>query len=298
MTSRLTTLILLFISSAGFAGGGSVVGNGAGLVEHNFQYAYTTLSSTVRNCLESNSCGMNSRETEILYAIQAVLETNVSKTDRLVFISEKESPGFFETGPNEKHRIAKTGLNPETSIFVNVDSLYLDNGKPALDYATIVSILAHELGHQAGETNHSLLDIIGAKLKKTLEEKMVRHSIEFGVPSRDIEVLIINHNLPMRTAEVVLTWEGLGSNKVTSSVVDSFQCSDPAANLSGFEIRNGHYFINESPDQNETSLGFSLWAYIYCYNGLDKRVVLEKSQIRFEILNNLKFRLIDSLRIP
>jgi len=298
MTPKISFLFVTLFSITGLCEGGSVVGNGAGLVEHNFQYAYTTLASTVRSCYENKDCGMSDTENIILKNILSVVSVNASKTDRILFVSEKEKPGFFETGPNERHRIAKTGNSAETPIYVNVDALYDQSGKPLLDYPTIVSILAHELGHQAGELDHAFLDIIGAKLKRVLEVKMARHRTEVGNPSQVVEVMIMNFNSPLRTSEIVFSWEGSGSRKVTNELIENLRCTDPEAGFAGFELHNGHYFILEPQFQNGTALGFNLWAYAFCYSRSENMVRLEKNQMRFRLNQDLKVELIDVVKLP
>lgn len=298
MMPKLLLCLISICSLQALAGGASVVGNGAGLVEHNFQYAYTTLATTIRNCVSNNECGMTQKDNQLLEKILQVLEVNSQKPDRLVFVSEKDYPGFFETSPTEKHRIAKTGLDGNSSIYVNVDALYGADGKPLLDYSTIVSILAHELGHQSGEPDHALLDMLGAKLKRVVESKMAKHTMEVGEPSQSVEMVLINHSLPFKTAEAVFSWQGFGSRKITKELMEHVKCETPGTSLAGFEMQNGHYFFLEQSSQAETKLGFSLWIFVNCFNSVDLSQRLEKTQIRFRLNSDLKIELIDQIKLP
>ncbi len=299
MMHKSTFLLASFLSLAVLArGGGSVVGNGAGLVENNFQYAYSTLGTLVRNCLQAQDCGMTEKESRILQSMQMVLSVNSSRSDRLVFVSEKENPGFFETGPGQRHRVAKTGLTAQTQIFINVDALYADNGKPLLDLPTIISILAHEVGHQAGEENHAILDILGSKLRQSLERKMIRHEMKLQDKDKSVEVMIINHSVPLRSAEILMTWAEAGSRSVTGDLVDHLKCANEGSVMSGFEFRNGHFVILEGSTGDNLDLGFSLWAYLSCYSSARGSVESEKFQLRFRINQSLRFQFLDRVRIP
>ncbi len=156
-----------------FAGGGSLVGNGAGLAELEITYAYIRLPEMIRSCFENKDCNLNGGEEEVLRRELAVLKAYPNPVLKVQFVSETEKPGFFDTGVNEFHRIAKTEMRDNSVIFINRDALYR-NGKAVVDMPTGVSILIHELGHQVGIPDHTWLDTLGGKIRATLEKTKLK----------------------------------------------------------------------------------------------------------------------------
>lgn len=289
MITKLISLFALCLSPYVFAsGGGSVIGNGAGIVESNFQYAYTSLSVTITDCIKQPRCQMSPLETKILKSIQAVLKINVSNDKRILFVSEKENPGLFKTGDREVHRIAVTGLNPSVPIYVNTDLLYSEDGLPALDLATVNSILVHELGHQTGEVDHAKLDVIAAKIKKMFLESIRTHSISVGSSHETVEVAVINRVHPFMVSELLLTWQGVGTEVITSSIISPIQCSEAGATFSGFEIYNGHFTgIHQKQEPAEIKLGFAIWINIFCFSAKMQSAVTETKSVQFEFTRSL-----------
>lgn len=289
------TLILIssFVSAIAIAGGGSVVGNGAGLVENNFQYAYSTLSSMINNCFALENCSLTPSEEAMLIKIQNVIYYNSANADRLKFVSEKDQPGFFTTGPNEEHRIAKTGLTPDSPIYVNVDLLYDENGKPTLEYPRIISILTHELGHQTGEENHAMLDILASKIQKAVSQKMASHWMDFGNPVQSIEILVLNYSQPIHSSEILVAWQKVGSKKISTDLAPHLKCSSPADSLSGIQISNGHYYMTDTEHTENPRIGFAMWVQLFCYSSTDKVVRIEKASAKIEILKDLGVEVIE-----
>ena len=70
------TLLLLSFSSFSFEwisnGGGTVIGNGAGLVESNFQYAYDSLKKILPHCFQKNVCDLLDEEKKIIKSITTI----------------------------------------------------------------------------------------------------------------------------------------------------------------------------------------------------------------------------------
>ncbi len=278
------TVLLLFTGS--LWAGGSYIGNGAGLVENNFQYAYSSLSNIFSNCKDSENCNLTESELALLEKMQVVLQYNSANSQRIEFISELKFPGFFTTGESEVHRIAKTGLTASAPIFVNSDLLYTEDGTPALDFAYIVSILTHEVGHQAGELNHRRLDILGSKIRAVVNQNIVRHQMKIEGAGR-VEMLILNNDFPLKSADLFFSWEKVGSKKITPSVMSFLRCSEKNASLAGFEINNGHYLIPDDMDKVGTRVDFGMWISLYCYDPADRSVSIEKSSVKISVTRDL-----------
>ncbi len=275
-------------SQVGF-GSGNVIGNGAGLVENQFQFAYTTISSVATQCAASKKCETNAIENKLLTQISLIIQKNSANAERLVFLSEKQNPGFFKTGENEQHRIAKTKLQENSTIYVNLDQIYTADGKPTLDYPTIISILTHELGHQAGESNHAKLDILGNKLKKIVSQKLTRHQMNFGENNDSVEILMMSHDFPVRTSELIISW-GTKSLDATSGIIEILSCRSPQKSMAGFEFQNGHFLV---ADTNVTDvINFGLWVDVYCYSSESKTVEVEKYEMKLQINQELSFKVI------
>ncbi|MDX9730187.1 MAG: hypothetical protein RBT63_00315 [Bdellovibrionales bacterium] len=160
MKTKLSAILIVLFAQSAF-GNGSVVGNGAGLSENNFQYAYSIIPTLLNSCVRSNLCELTPKEQEIARKIVHIVRGNETNKNRILFRPNRttvpwignrnKGTTFFETSPNEQHRIAKTGLSPRVPIYVNLDMLYNEHGMPRLDIAHIISILVHELSLR-GET--------------------------------------------------------------------------------------------------------------------------------------------------
>lgn len=277
------------ISSVSSAGGASVIGNGAGIVENNIQYAYSSLPDLVSECLRTNRCEISPTEAKTFSRILTVLSANASNAERILFVSEKENPGFFDTGVNEKHRIAKTGLTPNDPIYINSDLLYNEKGQPNLDLPTIASILLHEVGHQSGEQNHAFLDIIGSKLKKMISQKLDIHSIVLSDESY-LEVTIINHQFPFLISELMVSWQGIGTKNISQAINSSIKCS--VGDLSGLEVFNGH-FTSLSISDVDKKIGFGIWINLSCYSEALNKSVVETKSMELEIGKDLSVKILN-----
>lgn len=160
---------LLLALSAHAGTGGSLVGNGAGLAELEIAYAYSVgIPETISYCLNTGACELNDDEESSLRKIQEILERYPDANYKIHFLSEKELPGFFDTGVGEHHRIAKTDSKGHSVIFINRDALYDAEGRATVDMPLAASILVHELGHQIGIGDHTWLDALGSKVRAFL----------------------------------------------------------------------------------------------------------------------------------
>ena len=259
-----TFAIFLLSTSLLFAksNGGTVVGNGAGIVENNFRYGYFLLKEVIPSCTENQMCQLSDFEINLLNKIVDIITSNLLKEDNLIFVSEKKEPGFFTTGEgNEPHRIAKTGLSPDQPIFINLDLLYNDRNEANLDLPAIVGILVHELGHQTGIKNHAALDFLAAKIRFFLTSKI--NNYKFYVnndPKLTANVLVINSEFPIKKAHLFISWNQGEMKDITSEFVNLIKCKSNNATNLGFEIQNGNF----SKESNSNIVTFNAWVGSYC----------------------------------
>lgn len=289
-TNKLTKIFFLIFLFQGIAfAGGSVIGNGAGIVENSFQFAYQNLHATFSECITQAKCELTEAETELVRKMRKVIDINRSNENRILFVTEKDLPGFFNTGDNESHRIAKTGLDATSPIYVNLDLVYSPGGTPAFDYATITSILVHELGHQTGETNHAKLDIVGSKIKKNILKKVQDHRAELSY--EEIEVSIVNRSFPFRASDITISWQNVGSTVVTGKALELVKCKNPEDTLAGIEIQNGHFkSLTKATEATPARFNFGFWAMLTCYSKVREVFLPEQRQVQIEVDRNLDIK--------
>lgn len=286
--------LLLILPFAAWGRGGSVIGNGAGLAENNFQYAYQSLPRFIENCLKSALCQVNSVERSLLAKISSAAQINLRRDDRLIFISEKEQPDFFTTGVSEENRIAKTELQIDTPIYINLDLLYTQSGSINLDIPTMQSILVHELGHQVGVTSHTKLDILGSKIKKFILENWQVVTLPLSQDMGGVATAsIVNHNNPYKNSDVIIQWQQK-SLALGRTVMKDVTCTSAEGNFTGIQIYNAHFGINPQTK----NLQFYAWADLYCYNTSEKIVRLVRKNFGYEINADLAFHFLGSYNVP
>lgn len=279
------SLLGLIVSLPGFSwAGGSMVGNGAGLVENNFQYAYQSLPRFIESCLESSICQAGPADRKLLQKISAAAQKNLVLENRLIFVSEKERPGFFTTGVGEENRIAKTSLEILKPIYINFDLLYANDGSANVDIPTMYSILTHELGHQVGIKQHAALDILGSKLKKFVLDNWQTVTLPLNADfGGDAEASIINHKVPYRSTDVLIQWHAQ-SKRISTNIIRDIGCKSNEGNFSGIQIYNAHFGINPE----EKTIQFYAWADVYCFNPAENTVRLFRRSFGYDINSELK----------
>src|SRR5690606_26902362 len=104
-------------------GSGDIVGNGGGLVEQNFQFAYDKAAEFIDQCIKKSSCGVSEDDLEILNEIKLTIISNWGSKDRLKFIPHTFSD-FFHDEKDYEIRIAKTGFDPSFPILINLSLAY------------------------------------------------------------------------------------------------------------------------------------------------------------------------------
>lgn len=265
------------------SGGGTVVGNGAGSVENNFQYAYNSLPKIILTCLADPKCVDFKLDETLLKKILTIAKTNLTKIDRLIFLSSKSNPGFFETGINEANRIAKTQLTPNAPIYINTDMLYDINTKiPTLTFPQMIRILIHEIGHQTGVESHAELDILSAKI--SLFSEMQTSIYRFKIPvtnqdsQEDISFSIMNFELPTKSTILSFNWKNKENYNLTNSLLGTNSCLYESENYSGIELTNGHFAID-----NNGMLSFKAWLNLSCYESFSNMTNIYRKNLTISL---------------
>ncbi len=239
--------------------GGDIIGNGGGLVEQEFRFAYRRLPRIIATCEESQFCPFTGVERESLIRIKDVASKFLNMKDRLIFLSESKYPGFFRDSRDAEVRIAKTAFIPGAPIFVNLDLLYIEN-KPSIEFSTMISLLVHELGHQIGIKSHSELDDMGAKLRDylTQDTRLTSFEVHGGLA----QVRVFNLQKIDFNAEVFFSYRGTVI-PLTSRIRDELSCKRKKSMAIGFELTNSHWDRFRS-DRGVSILGYNAWIKVRC----------------------------------
>lgn len=281
-------MLFFYCSTPLFASnsGGTVVGNGAGIVESNFQLAYTALSNLISLCIENPYCGINSDDNAIFRKIQVIAIENQKKADRLIFLSEREHPGFFNTGSSEHHRIAKTSLESPGPIYINTDMLYDSFGRAVLDFRGAIRILVHELGHQAGNPDHAKLDILGSSIEHFASAYTTFYNFQKDDSNENVVFTVANYPLSGMPIFVTFQWNNFVANDLTDEIYKKIQdgCSFDTESFEGVEVTNGHFAFDFG-----RNLSFNAWVRVKCFEKFSAQF--------FYYTHNLKIELSEALEI-
>lgn len=167
-----TMLITILLIAGQAFGGGDLINNGGGIAEKNVFYAYQKLGTYLKLCLSSDFCKIDKLQRSVLEKIQSGLAQEMQNPNQIQFASEKTSPGFFIL--NGEVKIAKTGNQVGSPIYINTDLLYVKNEMGffiPLSLSECVAILVHELGHHYGNDSHAELDLTGVRVALMLQHK-------------------------------------------------------------------------------------------------------------------------------
>ena len=226
---------------------GGYAGNGGGLVEQNFNFAYASLPRLIESSLVTIALQFNETESAVLNKIAVIAAQNISNAKRLTFLSGQKHPEIFNTSPEELHRLAVTTFVPGDTIFINGDLLYSDDGKPTLSVGEIISILTHEVGHQSGETNHQFLDVIGSKLRNYYNQSSLKYEINKGENVLTFSVL---NQKGMYSSGQLIFQNSSRTIDLTPAIIEKLSktMKDKGyQNLSGFFLTNGNFKLEYIP---------------------------------------------------
>lgn len=138
--------------------GGDVVGNGGGIIETKMHFYINSMEMILANVLKQVTNSHSEGTVEAIGRILKMLKSKSGKTE-LIFISGEVTKRFFKEENDLEIRVAKTGFTSNYPIYLNVDLLYQNSKNTD---ASLLGILVHELGHQAGYRSHSALDQVAA----------------------------------------------------------------------------------------------------------------------------------------
>jgi hypothetical protein len=260
---------------------GGYAGNGGGLVEQNFNFAYSSLPRLIDSSLFTFSQQLTEKEIGTLNNIKKIALDNISNSKRLVFLSGQEHPEIFTTGPNELHRLAVTSNRPGDVIYVNGDFLYSETGAPLLTTGEIISILTHEIGHQSNEADHQYLDILGTKIRNYYMQNVKSYEIEKNGVLLSFSSL--NQKSSYNTAQLfyqndsrIINLTGFIQEKINSKL-----SGKPFLFLTGFTLINGNYKMELLPQRYV----FQVWVSANFSNpdGSDDLATNELFSVEFEI---------------
>lgn len=213
------------------------VGDGAGLAEMRFAFAYNNLERFLHFCLVSNNCRLNARERVLAGMIGQALPAERQNTKQLQFKTQKEED--FNIGG--RLVVAKTGSTVGSPIIINKDMIYskdVDDQTQAMSEAEAVAVLVHEMGHHHGEKDEDMLDSLGVKVQALSQTRMQR--AEKGYLLSNLVVSAFNFG----------TWDSFALLNVSDGekvadlsrfVAGAVRCGY-GSRLTGTNIANLHWF--------------------------------------------------------
>lgn len=260
--------------------GGDIIGNGGGIAEQDFRFAFRRVSTVIGACLESPFCPISDTEIALLSKIKKISETNSTNKDRLIFLSESEYPGFFRDSNDSQIRIAKTASLLGAPIFVNLDMLY-GSGQSILSFPAIISVLVHELGHQAKVKSHSVLDELGTRLREFLLKDT--SSIEQMVVTETLKVSYYNLQEANRFSEMMFHYKKeLYSLK--DELIRETTCDEEGAVAIGFKISNLHWTRRIDLTRGLFQVPLKAWLKIYCLDLSSSAIWVKDTDLKVELL--------------
>ena len=264
---------------------GDVVGNGGGLYEAQAYFVYQNLDKMVTDTLEQESISLNNDERKILKEIGLVLQ-GTKKRGKLIFLNSKDFPNFFyDEKTDQAERLAKTGFGPQYPIFLNRDQIEKEFETDDLLW---VSILIHELGHQAGVINHDTLDRIGAKVALVAGEN--REQLFYEIDKDNIiGITVDNHPVFNGVADIHITYNGYSHVLNVLNEDDHKEVCDNFT-FGGLKINNLHWQSSLTLNEDGTYVKGKAggWAEITCYN-LEQSLYFSKKRdvdINLKIFKN------------
>ncbi len=272
----------------GRLGSGDIVGNGGGLIEQNFMSAYYSIQTAIQHCLNNYECDITAQETSLLREINQVYIDKVDQVQPLIFVNEEIADGFFKSEEDQTPRIAKTGFTSNSQIFINLDMAE----EISNDIPTMISILVHELGHQVGIANHSILDQLGAKVRNMWNSNF--KILKFEMKDTPLEVRLFSTESNYISSSLSYNFRGK-TQSLNNKVFDELECAQNES-IYGFNLTNGHW---ERPIVTDytTRISIGYWVDIYCQK-LNGDIRTEKRDLdikfKFRSFHGLKPRLLST----
>ncbi len=183
-----------------------------------FRVAARVIGSIIISCKETNffgpgKCTVDPFEQNLAKRLESVFRQN-QEVVKIEFKSERENPGFFLL--DGQVRIAKTDLHLGDVVFINTDIVEANN----TEISEALAILAHELGHHIGVTDHQKLDQFGATIKEfstrfQLNASEVLPGANNSNQFADLSIFNLTNTtfgrlpyVPMRWNSTLILWDG------------------------------------------------------------------------------------------
>ncbi|MBT3584811.1 MAG: hypothetical protein HN509_07880 [Halobacteriovoraceae bacterium] len=276
----LFTLCTSFLSYAG--GDGDLIGNGAGLAEHNFYYSIQKIPNIINQCFQSHLCALSPAQKEVIQKIQTIAINNADNAELLHFISGRDNPGFFNDGQDGEVRLAKTSFIPGAKIFINLDLVY-NSGQLAITLLQSTSLLIHELGHQAGVRSHGELDLLASKIAVFLERDLQKSKVH--LEDFPLEFYSQNFKNPLAQTDSSLTFRGKRFD-LKKIINQSIKCQRKRIVSIGYSLSNLHW---ERPIYNTRSdlvtIALKAWVKLFC---LDSNEAIWREDRDLTLILNFK----------
>lgn len=256
-------------------GSGDIVGNGGGLIEQNFMSAYYNIQLAIQNCLNTFECGVDDQEKSILKEINTLYIQKVDQTRPVIFVNESIAEDFFKSKEDQTTRIAKTGFTKDSQVFINLEMAE----SIKTDISTMISILIHELGHQTGIANHSILDQVGAKVRNQWNSNS--KVLSFEMENETLDVHLFSTEVNYISSKLTYTYKE-EVQSLNNDIFEQLNCGTDEI-VYGFNLSNGHWRRPIETDRT-IKIGIDYWIDIYCENLFgDIRTVKKDLDLTFKI---------------
>ena len=256
---------------------GDIVGNGGGIIEQNFQFAFNSVLPAIDHCLIKLNCNLSNKDKIVLMAIKSTYFMKLHENHNFIFLREKDANGLFNEVTDPAQRIAKTGFSYDFPIFINLDAIE-GNSDLTHNLGTHLAIVIHELGHQAGYASHSLLDNIAGKLRLAFSYQM--DSTSLNISGDDLIVNIYNNPENLKTQ--VSYYFNHQLRFLSFPIEESLQCDNERSPV-GYSLTNEHW---QRLKKNKFSYlpKLNMWIDIFCEDETGTIYTDEKDiEINFEI---------------
>lgn len=254
-------------------GSGDIVGNGSGLIEQNFTYAYHNLQGAIFNCLGNKfECQINNQEEKVLREINQLYIDKLLIKRPLIFVSKDFAGDFFKNDLDGSVRIAKTGFNKGSSIFINLE----ESESISNDIPIMISILIHELGHQIGILSHSFLDQLGTKVRNQWSANW--QSFELEVNGLPLTLRLFSNANNYISSSLSYRYNGKLKH-LNDLIFKELSCASDEF-IYGHNLDNGHW---KRPIRNgkTTILKMNFWLDTYCEN-LGKEMSIKQNDLTIQ----------------
>ena len=217
------TLILSLLVTLSSHGRGDWVGNGAGLAENNLFFVYENIERYIKACLESANCVLDQEQRNLLETILLSMPEERNSEEPQIRI-ERHSDRFVIDG---LPRVAVTGNDVKSPIYFNLDMIYRENNRSALEPISIqqsIALIVHELGHHHGIKDHAWLDLLGSRVARVLDEGVQRLIVNPSVPHLSALAVDVNESHSYDFSTQLLLSDEIRYYDLTSRISRAIKC--------------------------------------------------------------------------